>query len=164
MAISANDFIKDSDKETNNNNNTNKNAWKKDVVSSSVFSSSATASPLKGKLLSGSGSGNDLLVDYNKSEVYHTEPIFIVGNEQMYGYENYKQYDQYTGHALNIQPNFKVTGNKNSASNSNSNSNSTKPKYYVVEENGKKMTSGKTYYLGFQTVMVPYSKAGTAQT
>ena len=161
MAISANDFIKSSGGGANNNNNSNDD-WKDDIVSSSAFSSSATASPLADDSLSGSASGNDLLVDYNKSEVYHTEPIFIVGNEQMYGYENYKQYDQYAGHALNIQPNFKVI--KNSTSNSNSNSDSTKPNYYVVEENGKKMTSGKTYYLGFQTVMVPYSKSGTAQT
>ena len=77
-----------------------------------------------------------LLVDYSQSGVFHTEPLYIVGNEKMYGYENYKQYDQYTGHGLNQQPSFASNG-------------------YVVEENGKKMTSGKTYYLGFQTLMVP---------
>ena len=86
----------------------------------------------------------DMLVDYSKSAAYHTEPLFLIGKEQMYGYENYKQYDQVQGHGIRTNPQFQDdTQGKET---------------YLVEESGKRYASGKTYYLGFQTIMIPVSK------
>ena len=83
----------------------------------------------------------ELLVDYSKSASYHTEPLFIIGNEQIYGYENYKQMDQVQGHGIRQNPQFE-DDTKNG-------------EYYLVEEQGKKYSSGKTYYLGYQVAMIP---------
>ena len=84
---------------------------------------------------------SELLVDYSKSASYHTEPLFVVNNEQIYGYENYKTMDQVQGHGIRQNPQFlDDTQNK---------------EYYLVEEKGKKYSSGKTYYLGYQVAMIP---------
>ena len=84
----------------------------------------------------------ELLVDYSKSASYHTEPLFVVGNEQIYGYENYKQMDQVQGHGIRQNPQFADDIKQNQ-------------EYYLVEEQGKKYSSGKTYYLGYQVAMIP---------
>ena len=147
MAISASEFTKTSD-----NNTTTTTDWNKNIVSGSNFDTKNTISPVPETKVDGDTDGDNLLVDYNKSEVYHTEPLFIVGNKSLYGYENYKQYDQYSGHSLNNQPNFKINDNTSTSGNSD------QKNYYVVEENGKRLSSGKTYYLGYQTVMVPVTK------
>ena len=147
MAISASEFTKTSD-----SNTTTTTDWDKNIVSGSEFDSSNTKSPVPEDQVEGNTDGDNLLVDYNKSEVYHTEPLFIIGNKSLYGYENYKQYDQYSGHSLNNQPNFKITDPTNTSNDPD------KKDYYVVEENGKRLSSGKTYYLGYQTVMVPIKK------
>lgn len=150
MAISASEFTKTSS--SGSANGAGQDKWKKHIVAGSEFDPSNTKSPVPEDQVKGNTDGDNLLVDYNKSEVYHTEPLFIVGNKSLYGYENYKQYDQYSGHSLNNQPNFKI---QDSTSTSND---PDKKDYYVVEENGKRLSSGKTYYLGYQTVMVPVKK------
>lgn len=96
------------------------------------------------KLVYGDGSTkasvNGALLDYSVSGQFHTEPIYEIGNEQIVAYENYKQADQYTGHAVRANPSFDLEGAK---------------EYYVLEENGAHYASGKTYYLGYETILVP---------
>ena len=83
---------------------------------------------------------NGTLVDWQKQAQYHTEPIFEVDNTEIKAYENYKIADQYTGHAIRSEPTFDL-GNNATA--------------YTIEESGEHYMSGKTYYLGSKTVMVP---------
>jgi len=87
-------------------------------------------------------SDGSLLTDYSCSAMYHAEPIFAVGDENIQGYENYKYADQYSGHAFkSSEPALTDSANGES---------------YVVEEEGKSYQSGKTYFLGWKTIIVPY--------
>jgi len=104
-----------------------------------------TVSTQQDKIVRGSGplKNQEMLVDYAVNEIFHTEPLFLVGEEQIYGYENYKQYDQYQGHGLKEIPQF--MGDLQDVT-----------EYYMIEEDGKRYASGKTYYLGFQVIAVPF--------
>lgn len=128
MSISVNSLVNGPN--TNTSSSTSNNGIK-DVVKNPDFNDKGT---------------DKLVVQYQKQAVYHNEPLFIVNNESMYGYENYKEYDQYTGHAIQNTPEFQDDIPKNNG----------KPApYYYVEKNGKQYASGKTYYLGLTTLMVP---------
>ena len=102
---------------------------------------------------------NGTLLDYSVSGQYHTEPIYEIGNEQVKAYENYKQADQYTGHAVRQNPDFSNVGGNNISNLAftpcSGNGGNTGKCYYVIEENGAHYASGKTYYLGYETLLVP---------
>ena len=84
---------------------------------------------------------NGVLLDYTVSSQWHVEPIFGIDDESVKAYENYKQADQYTGHSIRSNPDFSRDIGQS--------------KYYVIEEDGKRFASGKTYYLGYETLLVP---------
>ena len=88
------------------------------------------------------------LVDYTVQGVYHTEPLFIVGNTDIQGFENYKQYDQYSGHAIKAEEPALYD------SSSQTTQSGVTIKQYKIEEKGKRYMSGKTYYLGFEVIIV----------
>ena len=99
------------------------------------------------------------LVDYNVQGVYHTEPLFIVGNENIQGFENYKQYDQYSGHAIKSSTPKLYDDSSNSDNNSGYTINQ-----YKVEEKGKRFMSGKTYYLGYEVIIVAKVKSNSSNS
>jgi hypothetical protein len=80
------------------------------------------------------------LVDRSIQSQFHSEPIYEVNSTEIKGWLNYKEYDIYSGHAVE-------TDDKTGADNSNTT--------YTLKESGKKYQSGKTYYLGFKEEAVP---------
>ncbi len=96
------------------------------------------------KIVSKDGKGaNGALVDWSVSQQYHTEPIYSVDKVEVQGYENYKIADQYTGHAIKDEPGVENHLGQQSGTT------------YTIEDSGKMYKSGKTYYLGYKTVLVP---------
>jgi len=90
------------------------------------------------------GNVDGAIIDQTVQGVFNTEPIFEVNNVDVRGFQNFKMYDQYSGHVINTQGDNALP---TEASSSN--------EVYEIEANGKQYISGKTYYLGYKVLAVP---------
>lgn len=90
------------------------------------------------------GNVNGAIIDQTVQGVFNTEPIFEVNNVKVRGFQNFKMYDQYSGHVINAEgENALPTGVSDES------------EVYEIETNGKQYISGKTYYLGYKVLAVP---------